>query len=184
MYSSARMKISLLSLLVGFLILVSCKDQPKTQAKEYHYFDLKTYITDDLFARCEDSLKKSVAIDEVVSDTTITTQSAREELEFMGNYSIDNPNYYGKYKVDSLQQNDSLSIHYMANSKRLKVKEVNVTYYADTIRKIELRYESDNFITKEVDLLTIQDCSFYLVQRNQPRFGQEEKIEILYRGHF
>ncbi len=163
--------------------LLACKQDPSGEVETYDYFDLQEYLEEDLFKDCSNPLYKSVAVNSIQSDTTVTVEQAKQELEFLGQFSIDKPDYYGLYEIDTILTDGSIkSVQYKSINRRVKVKNILISYADNQIEQVSLHYENKNLLLQENDDITLSHCGVHIVQKNSPRFGKGEKIEIVYNS--
>lgn len=92
------------------------------------FFDLEQALHQHIDSSSAPTVKKSVVYNDEVSSQVISSYDLSSDLEMIESFNINNPNWFGKFSVDSILQTDGLIIKYNALTDETYLTQCEVVY--------------------------------------------------------
>lgn len=172
-------------------IAIGCKRSSinlEEQAQKVEYFDLVAFVEAEA-TRLNDAdyrFRKTVNINGEEEVQDIATISIADELAFLKSNNINRPAMVGRYKVDSIrnEQGQLQSISHNALDEKLALQSLVIEFdEAEEIAQIELQSQTSSRLLKTFSKATYQPDQGYQLS-NQQRitfFGEQDmRIELEY----
>ncbi|MFK7979763.1 MAG: hypothetical protein AB8G86_07255 [Saprospiraceae bacterium] len=134
------------------------------------FFDLKDFFQKEK-ARLEkiNSFKKTVSINGVSEEKTLTTLNFDNELSIFIASDINRPAWSDKYKVDSVftAQKKLSQIKYTVLDESLKTKKVAIDFQNNAVANIEIEKATDNAVAQSKQTLSYHVGKGYAIKSEQ-----------------
>ena len=161
---------------LGIILLFSCQNPPthtppaQTIASK-HYFDLKGFIgseAEKLSAQGGPFIK-TVYLYDKKEEKVFETLDLKRELKPFTDSDINKPAWSDKYSIDSVfNTNRQLAgIHYLAQSKKLKTRKMEITYQNAEVSRILILNENNSSVAKTHQQLIYVPASGFSIESRQ-----------------
>ena len=151
-----------------FLILGCSSNQEKSNRKLVH-FDIEKYFKEQINQLTADNytLNKTVYHNDANESKSFQIVDWSKELNIFKDYNINKASFIGKYTIDTVIDNNTKTIQYIASDSALALKQLSIIFDNDIIVEISFKKSSDNFLYNSLQELTYFPLKGYKVSGKQ-----------------
>ena len=171
--------------LISLITLNACQTTPQTKNQNNTalvFFDLKGYFQQEIqrLNEAQPSVVKIVAINDQTETKTLAALDFRNELNVFLQSDINRPDWFDKYRVDSIRQNGQLSaLHYEALDNKLRTRAIDVVFNSQKVMEIRIKNGGQTLVASAVqDLVYQPDRGYSIVSRQHTALAKDKTLNI------
>ncbi len=179
--------------LLGMVLLLnacqSSAEQSESPVEEMPsvFFDIKGYFAQEQkrLNQAQPDVTKKVAINGEIEQKQIDSLNFDRELKVFIQSDINRPDWVGKYRIDSVWQNNKLSeLHYQALDDKLRTRQIDIIFNDGEVSKIFIENGGTNIVAGSEQELTYLPGQGYTIKSRQYTALSKDKelsIEVRFR---
>ncbi|MBL4654343.1 MAG: hypothetical protein JKY33_00790 [Bacteroidia bacterium] len=133
------------------------------------HFDIEKYFKEQINQLTADNytLNKTVYHNDANESKSFQIVDWSKELNIFKDYNINKASFIGKYTIDTVIDNNTKTIQYIASDSALALKQLSIIFDNDIIVEISFKKSSDNFLYNSLQELTYFPLKGYKVSGKQ-----------------
>lgn len=160
------------------LFLFSCSNSPEQKQKgTLKYFDVSSYFEKeaDRLRKFNPLINKTVEIDGVRETKKIKIADWKKELAIFSEADINKGSWRGSFKLKKEQDRET----YISDNEKIPVKEVEVNYTSNKLRKLLIVVKNDNSLYTSMDsLIYYPDSLYQIIKFQKVKLMQEKNYKV------
>lgn len=178
-----KVNLSAFTMIFMLTFLLSCQTGIKQEKKgRKSFFDLKAYFESETQRLTNGNrVKKIVAVGNKKEERVLDSINYRQELGIFSTSDINRPAWAGRYKTDSIfnDNKELIRLDYTANDEKLKTRKISIDFEEQTVVGVFIENNTTSSIASSRQTLTYRPTTGYIIESHQNAALTDDQVFLI-----